>query len=79
MKQQCLISFPFGKQDFKYFIGYKNNKEIRLLTTFFPEMSMQKIYFNKTICIYFMTKDEKFFDKSMTIQENITKLIKKHQ
>ena len=23
--------FPFGKQDFKYFIGYKDNKEIRLL------------------------------------------------
>ena len=23
--------FPFGKQDFKYFIGYKDNKEIRPL------------------------------------------------
>ena len=21
--------FPFGKQNFKYFIGYKDNKEIR--------------------------------------------------
>ena len=23
--------FPFGQQDFKYFIGYKDNKEIRTL------------------------------------------------
>ena len=28
--------FPFGKQDFKYFIGYKDNKEIRPLWIFFP-------------------------------------------
>ena len=31
--------FPFGKQDFKYFISYKQNKEIRPLCIFFPEMS----------------------------------------
>ena len=40
--------FPFGKQDFKYFIGYKDNKEIRPLYIFFPEMSIYKIYFHKT-------------------------------
>ena len=27
--------FPFGKRDFKYFIGYKDNKEIRPLCIFF--------------------------------------------
>ena len=27
--------FPFGKQDFKYSIGYKDNKEIRHLCMFF--------------------------------------------
>ena len=32
--------FPFCKQDFKYFIGYKDNKEIRPLCIFFPEMSI---------------------------------------
>ena len=26
--------FPFGKRDFKYFIGYKDNKEIRPLCIF---------------------------------------------
>ena len=29
--------FPFGKQDFKYFIGYKDNKEIRSLCIFFQK------------------------------------------
>ena len=32
--------FPFDKQDFNYFIGYKYNKEIRPLCIFFPEMYM---------------------------------------
>ena len=31
---------PFGKQDFKYFNGYKDNKKIRPLYIFFPEMSI---------------------------------------
>ena len=32
--------FPFGKQDFKYFIGYKDDKQIRPLCIFFPEISI---------------------------------------
>ena len=32
--------FTFGKQDFEYFIGYKDNKEIRPLCIFFPEVSI---------------------------------------
>ena len=32
--------FPYGKQDFKYFIGYKDNKEVRPLCIFSPEMSL---------------------------------------
>ena len=41
---EILVSnkFPFGKQDFKYFIGYRKNKEIRPLCLFFPEMSIYK-------------------------------------
>ena len=35
----------FGKQDFKYFFGYKDNKEIRPLCIFLPEMSAYKRYF----------------------------------
>ena len=32
--------YPFGKQDFKYFVGYEYIKEIRPLCIFFPEMSI---------------------------------------
>ena len=51
--------FPFGKQDFKYFIGYKDNKEIGPLCIFFPEMSIYKRFSDKTKCMYFMIEDEK--------------------
>ena len=51
--------FPFGKQDFKYFIGYKDNKEIGPLCIFFPEMSLYKRFSDKTKCMYFMIEDEK--------------------
>ena len=59
--------FPFDKQNFKYFIGYKDNKEIRPLCIFFLEMSIYKRYSSKTKCMYFMIKDENIFDKYMTI------------
>ena len=33
---------PFGKQDFKYFIGYKDSKKIKPLCIHRPRMSMYK-------------------------------------
>ena len=53
--------FPFGKQDFKYFIGYKDNKEIRPICIFFPEMGIYKRYSDKTKYMCFVIKDENFF------------------
>ena len=50
---------PFGKQDFKYFIAYEDNKEIRPLCIFFPEMSICKRCSDKIKCMHFMIKDEK--------------------
>ena len=49
--------FTFGKQDFKYFIGYKD-EEIRPLCIFFPEVSIYKRYSDKTKCMYFIIKCE---------------------
>ena len=59
--------FSFGKQDFKYFSSYKDSKGIRSWCIFFPEMSKHKIYSDKTKFMYFMIKEEKNFDKYMTI------------
>ena len=45
--------FTFGKQDFKYFLGYKDNKEVRTLCIFFLEMSIYKknIQIRLNICV----------------------------
>ena len=69
--------FPFGKQDFKYFICHKDNKGIRPLCIFFPEMSIYKRYCDKSKCMYFMIKDEKTSDEYMTIWKKLSNIIKK--
>ena len=48
--------FPFGIQDFKYFISYKDNKEIRSVCIFVPEMSIYKGWSEKTKYIYILLK-----------------------
>ena len=55
---QIVVSnkLPFGKQDFNYFIGYKDNKNITPLCKLFPEISIYKRYFDKTKCVYFLIK-----------------------
>ena len=70
--------FPFGKQDLRYFIGYKDNKEIRPSCIFFPEVSIYKRYSDKTKCMFFIIKDEKFFHKYMEIWRRISNIIKKN-
>ena len=54
---------PFGKQDFRYFTGYRDAEKIRPLCTFRPKMSIYKIFFDKTKRMYFLIKHESFFDK----------------
>ena len=39
---------PFGKQDFKYFIVYKDFETIRSLQIFRPQIIIYKIFFDKT-------------------------------
>ena len=39
---------PFVKQDFKYFIGYKDTTKVKSLCIFRPRMSIYKIDFDKT-------------------------------
>ena len=51
--------FTCGKQDFRYF----NDKKTRPLCILFPEISIYKIYFDKTKCICFIIKDKIKFRK----------------
>ena len=49
---------PFGKQDFKIFIGYKDALKIRPLCLFLPKMSAYRRNFGKNKFMSFLIKDE---------------------
>ena len=66
---------PFGKQGFKYFIGYKDNKKIRPLYILFPK---HKRYFDKTKYKCFMIEEGKAFDKYMEILEKVSNTAKRN-
>ena len=53
----------FGKRDFKYFIGFKNAKQIRLLCMSLPKMSAYRGDFDKFKCISFFIKDKQLLKK----------------
>ena len=67
--------FTFGKQDFKYFISYKDNKEIIPLCIFFLEMVTYKWYSDKTKYMYFMIED-KYKCKYIKFGEKVSNIIK---
>ena len=52
---------PFGKEGFKYFIGYKDPEKIRPLCIFPPQMIIYKRNFDENRGIYFLIKKEKVF------------------
>ena len=54
---------PFRKQDFKYFIDYKDATKIKLLCIFYTRTTIYKKDFDKTKFMHFWIKDENFFDK----------------
>ena len=51
---------PFGKQDFKCFIGYKYSLKIRPLCIFRLQMIIYKRYFDENRRIFFLIKKKKF-------------------
>ena len=68
--------FPFSKQNFRYFIGYKDDKKIRPLWIFFPKTEKYKS-FDETKYTYFMIEEESVFDKYMTILGKVSNTIKR--
>ena len=51
--------FPICKQDFKYFVGYKDSKKVRPLCIFRPQMIIYKRNFDENRHICLSTKEEK--------------------
>ena len=53
----------FGKKGFKYFIGYKDTKKIRLLRIFLPKMSAYRRNFDETKYMSFLIIDDELLKK----------------
>ena len=67
----------FGKNDFIYFIGYKDAKKIRPLCIFLPKMIAYRRDFGNTKCISFLIKDKNLLEKYNEIWKNVSSIIKK--
>ena len=67
---------PFGKKDFKYFIGYKSVKQIRPLFIFLLKNSAYIIDFDK-INVRLFDKDDKIFKMYNGIWKHFSNSIKK--
>ena len=67
----------YGKNDFKYFIGYKDAKRIRPLCILLPKISAYRRNFDKTKCVSFLTKDEKLLEKYNEIWKKVSIITKK--
>ena len=59
--------FAFGKQDFKYFTGYKHSEKIKSLCIFHSQVIIYRRNLDENRRIYFLIKVEKVFIKYMEI------------
>ena len=68
--------FSFDKNDFKYFIGYKDSKKVRPLCILLPKMSAYRRNFDDTKYMSFLIKDDKLLEKYNKIWEKASNIIK---
>ena len=61
--------FLIGKQDFKYFIGYKGTIKTKPLCIFFLETNVYRIDLKQTECMSLLEKDKKSLEKYNEIWE----------
>ena len=67
----------FGKNVFKYFIGYKDAKKVRPLCIFLPKISQYRRDFDETKYMPFLIKEHALSEKYNKIWENVSNSIKK--
>ena len=67
----------YGKNDFKYFIGYKDAKRIRPSCILLPKISAYRRNFDTTKCVSFLIKDEKLLEKYNEIWKKVSSVTKK--
>ena len=69
--------FPFGKKGFKYFIGYKNGKQVRLLCVMLPKISAYGKAFDEATYMSFLIKNEELIGKYNEIWDKVSNSMKK--
>ena len=69
--------FSFGKTDFKYFIGYKDGKNVRPLCIMLSKISAYRRDFDETQYMSFLIRTNKLLDKYSEIWDKFSKVIKK--
>ena len=70
--------FPFGKNGFRYFIGYKNYYEkVMSFCILFPKMTGYRKHFDETKCIRFLIKDDELLEKYNKIWDQVSNIIEK--
>ena len=69
--------FSFGKNVFKYFIGYKDVKKVRPLCILLPKISQYRRDFDETKYMPFLIKENALSEKYNKIWENVRNSIKK--
>ena len=68
--------FTFGKQDFKYFTGYKHSEKIKPLCIFHSQVIIYRRNLDENRRIYFLIKVEKVFIKYKEIFKKVSNIIK---
>ena len=67
----------FSKKSFKYFICYKNKKEVRPLLKMIPKMSAYRRNFDGTKYMSFFIKDDELLEKHNRIWNKLSNSVKK--
>ena len=70
-------NISFDKKGLKYFIVYKDSKNIGPSCVFLPNMGTCKRDFDKTKCMSFLIKDEKLLEKCNEIWKKVSDIIRK--
>ena len=68
---------PFGKKDFKYFIGYDDGRKVKPLFIMYPKMSSYWRDFDETKYMYFLIKNDELPEKYNEIRNKVSKVTKK--
>ena len=76
-KTEISSKVSFGKLRFKYFVGRRDNEDVKPLCIMFPKISGYTKSFSETKYMSFLIKDDELLKKQNKIWDKISNSIKK--